>query len=169
MSCPCGAAILYWFLTDPGVAVIAWAHRCLHTPQVCRQPFTLLWHTREVSDDVSRFASFRVKRHIPGFTYGLHGLYHVAGWKPEELLELCRYFFVSCVFYSCIAQSNCTTTYVNPFNTAVVPTWDKTLTFRDRGYGRGGTLIFVGVFEPLARVALYLTDEDGLGTCFSAA
>ena len=39
----------------------------------------------------------------------------------------------------------------------------------DRGYGRGGTPIFVGVFEPLARVALYLTDEVGLGTCFSAA
>ena len=39
----------------------------------------------------------------------------------------------------------------------------------DRGYGRGGTPIFTGVFEPLARVALYPTDEDGLGTCFGAA
>ena len=34
----------------------------------------------------------------------------------------------------------------------------------DQGYGRGGTPIFTGVFEPLARVALYPTDKDGLGT-----
>ena len=34
----------------------------------------------------------------------------------------------------------------------------------DHGYGRGGTPIFSGVLEPLARVALYPTDEDGLGT-----
>ena len=33
----------------------------------------------------------------------------------------------------------------------------------------GGTPIFTGVFEPLARVALYPTDEDGLGICFGAA
>ena len=39
----------------------------------------------------------------------------------------------------------------------------------DQGYGRGGTPVFTGVFEPLARVTLYLTDEDGLGTCFGAA
>ena len=39
----------------------------------------------------------------------------------------------------------------------------------DQGYGRGGTPIFNGVFEPLARVALYPTDEDGLGTWFAAA
>ena len=39
----------------------------------------------------------------------------------------------------------------------------------DQGYGRGGTPIFTGVFEPLARVALYPTDEDGLGTWFAAA
>ena len=39
----------------------------------------------------------------------------------------------------------------------------------DQGYGRGGTPIFTGVFEPLARVALYLADEDGLGTWFAAA
>ena len=39
----------------------------------------------------------------------------------------------------------------------------------DQGYGRGGTPIFTDVFEPLARVALYPTDEDGLGTCFGAA
>ena len=39
----------------------------------------------------------------------------------------------------------------------------------DQGYGRGGTPFFTGVFEPLARVALYPTDEDGLGTCFGAA
>ena len=39
----------------------------------------------------------------------------------------------------------------------------------DQGYGRGGTPIFTGVFELLARVALYPTDEDGLGTCFGAA
>ena len=47
----------------------------------------------------------------------------------------------------------------------------QTRTFRlsDQGYGRGGTPIFTGVFEPLARVALYPTDEDGLGICFSAA
>ena len=39
----------------------------------------------------------------------------------------------------------------------------------DQGYGRGGTPIFTGVFEPLARVALYPTNEDGLGTWFAAA
>ena len=39
----------------------------------------------------------------------------------------------------------------------------------DQGYGRGGTPIFTGVFEPLARVALYPMDEDGLGTWFAAA
>ena len=39
----------------------------------------------------------------------------------------------------------------------------------DQGYGRGGTPIFSGVFEPLARVTLYLTDENGLGSCFGAA
>ena len=33
----------------------------------------------------------------------------------------------------------------------------------DQGYGRGGTPIFTDVFEPLARVALYPTNEDGLG------
>ena len=39
----------------------------------------------------------------------------------------------------------------------------------DQGYGRGGTPVFTGVFEPLARVALYLTDENGLDSCFGAA
>ena len=39
----------------------------------------------------------------------------------------------------------------------------------DQGYGRGVTANFTGVFEPLPRVALYPTDEDGLGTCFGAA
>ena len=39
----------------------------------------------------------------------------------------------------------------------------------DQGYGRGGTPIFTGVFEPLARVALHPTDEDGSGTLFAAA
>ena len=39
----------------------------------------------------------------------------------------------------------------------------------DQGYGRGGTPIFTGVFEPLARVALYPTDEDGSKTWFAAA
>ena len=39
----------------------------------------------------------------------------------------------------------------------------------DQGCGRGGTPIFTGVFEPFARVALYPTDEDGLGICFGAA
>ena len=33
----------------------------------------------------------------------------------------------------------------------------------------GGTPIFTGVFEQLARVARYPTDEDGLGTWFGAA
>ena len=33
----------------------------------------------------------------------------------------------------------------------------------------GGTPIFTGVLEPLARVALYPTDGDGLGTWFGAA
>ena len=40
---------------------------------------------------------------------------------------------------------------------------------RDQGYGTGGTLVFNGVFEPVARVTLHLTDENGLGTCFGAA
>ena len=39
---------------------------------------------------------------------------------------------------------------------------------KDQGYGRGGTPIFTDVFEALARVALYPTDADGLGTCFDA-
>ena len=39
----------------------------------------------------------------------------------------------------------------------------------DQGYGRGGTPDFTGVFEPLARVTLYLTDENGLGNRFEAA
>ena len=39
----------------------------------------------------------------------------------------------------------------------------------DEGYGRRGTPIFTGVFGPLARVALYPTDKDGLGTWFAAA
>ena len=38
-----------------------------------------------------------------------------------------------------------------------------------QGYGRGGTPFFTGVFETLARVALYPTDDDGLGTWFGAA
>ena len=42
-------------------------------------------------------------------------------------------------------------------------------TWADKGNGRGGTPIFTDVFEPVARVALYPTDEDGLGTCFIAA
>ena len=40
---------------------------------------------------------------------------------------------------------------------------DLTCFGQDQGYGRGGTPIFTGVFEPLARVTLYLTDENGLG------
>ena len=43
------------------------------------------------------------------------------------------------------------------------------LLVNDLGDGRGGTPFFTGVFEPLARVALYPTDEDGLGTWFGAA
>ena len=43
------------------------------------------------------------------------------------------------------------------------------LSVLDRGYGWGGAPIFTGVFEPLARVALYPTDKDGSGTCFGAA
>ena len=39
----------------------------------------------------------------------------------------------------------------------------------DQGHGRGGTPVFTGVFEPLARAALYLMDKNGLGTCFGAA
>ena len=39
----------------------------------------------------------------------------------------------------------------------------------DQGYGRGGTPTFTGVFEPVARVTLYLTEENGLGSCFGAA
>ena len=35
----------------------------------------------------------------------------------------------------------------------------------------GGTPIFTDAFEPVARVTLYLTDENGLdlGSCFGAA
>ena len=39
----------------------------------------------------------------------------------------------------------------------------------DQGYGGGGPPVFTGVFEPLARVTLYLADENGLGSCFGAA
>ena len=39
----------------------------------------------------------------------------------------------------------------------------------DQGYGRGGTPDFTGVFEPLAQVTLYLTDEKGLGSYFGAS
>ena len=39
----------------------------------------------------------------------------------------------------------------------------------DQGYGRGGTRVFSGVSEPVARVALFPTDENGLGSCFGAA
>ena len=39
----------------------------------------------------------------------------------------------------------------------------------NQGYGRGGTPVFTGVFEPLARVTLYLTNENGLDSCFKAA
>ena len=38
-----------------------------------------------------------------------------------------------------------------------------------QGCGRGGTPVFSGVFEPVARVALFPTDENGLGSCFGAA
>ena len=48
------------------------------------------------------------------------------------------------------------------------PSMEEKLTY-GQGYGRGGTPVFTGVFEPLARVTLYPTDEDGLGTCFGAA
>ena len=34
---------------------------------------------------------------------------------------------------------------------------------------KGGTPVFTGVFESVARVTPYLTDENGLGTCFGAA
>ena len=39
----------------------------------------------------------------------------------------------------------------------------------DQGYGRGDTPDFTGVFEPLARVTLYLIDEEGLGSYFGAS
>ena len=39
----------------------------------------------------------------------------------------------------------------------------------DQGYGRGGTPVFPGVVEPLAPVTLYLTEENGLDSCFGAA
>ena len=48
--------------------------------------------------------------------------------------------------------------------TTEMATWNK-----DQGYGRGGTPFFTGVFETLARVALYPIDDDGLGTWFGAA
>ena len=39
----------------------------------------------------------------------------------------------------------------------------------DQGYGRGCAPVLTGVFEPVARVTLYLTDKNGLGTWFGAA
>ena len=39
----------------------------------------------------------------------------------------------------------------------------------DQGYGKGGTPVFTGVFEPLARVTLYFTDENGLDSFLGAA
>ena len=39
----------------------------------------------------------------------------------------------------------------------------------DQGYGREGTPIFTGVFEPVARVSMYPTDGNCLGTCFGEA
>ena len=39
----------------------------------------------------------------------------------------------------------------------------------DQGYESGGTPVFTCLFEPLARVTLYLTDENGLDSCFGAA
>ena len=53
-------------------------------------------------------------------------------------------------------------------------TWKSVIFDPERNYQTkatvgGGTPIFTGVFEPLARVALYPTDEDGLGICFGAA
>ena len=39
----------------------------------------------------------------------------------------------------------------------------------NQGYDRGGIPIFTDVFKPVARVALYPTDENGLGTCFGTA
>ena len=56
-----------------------------------------------------------------------------------------------------------------PFSPVKVVRLNSSSIPRDQGYGRGGTPIFTGVFEPLARVALYPTDEDGLGTWFAAA
>ena len=60
-------------------------------------------------------------------------------------------------------QSTTAGIYVKPHN--VRPLHDR----KDQGYGRGGTPIFTDMFEPLARVALYPTNEDGLGTRFGAA
>ena len=42
-------------------------------------------------------------------------------------------------------------------------------TTQDQGYGRGGTPVFTGVFEPVARVTLYFSNENGLDSCFGAA
>ena len=51
--------------------------------------------------------------------------------------------------------------------------WDEFLSpytgTADQGYGRGGTPVFNSVFEPVARVTLFLTDEYRLGTCFGSA
>ena len=48
-------------------------------------------------------------------------------------------------------------------------TWMKRNVCKWQGYGRGGTPVFTDVFEPPARVTLYITDENGLGSCFGAA
>ena len=39
----------------------------------------------------------------------------------------------------------------------------------DQGYGRGGTPVFTCEFEQVARVTMYLTDDNGLDSCFGAA
>ena len=39
----------------------------------------------------------------------------------------------------------------------------------DQGYGTGGTPVFTGEFEQVARVTMYLMDDNGLDSCFGAA
>ena len=62
-----------------------------------------------------------------------------------------------------------TTTYVLRVVSITTHTHDRHKSIQDQGHGRGGTPVFTGLFEPLARVTLYLTDENGLGSCFRAA
>ena len=88
-------------------------------------------------------------------------------------LSASRYLFFFSMVCTCVplcappCSSLCTAVGPLPW-----PMFSRNLDFAsifDQAYGRGGTPVFTCVFEPLARVTLYLTDENGLDSCFGAA